>query len=105
LKQTFVDKVQNTDILLEAPTVPTKATPQPQKCHCTRKTPLFSLLTSFSTTTAIMGDALLHLANRTKLEWTCNLNTEYTPKRNYRRTSIICTIGESKHNYTRELRD
>jgi pyruvate kinase len=41
-----------------------------------------------------MGDALAHLANSTKLEWTCNLNTEYTPKRNYRRTSIICTIGE-----------
>jgi hypothetical protein len=42
-----------------------------------------------------MGDALAHLANSTKLEWTCNLNTEYTPKKNYRRTSIICTIGET----------
>ena len=42
-----------------------------------------------------MGDALDHLSNRTKLEWTSSLNTEYTPKKNYRRTSIICTIGES----------
>lgn len=40
-----------------------------------------------------MGDALLHLSNRTKLEWQANLNTEYTPKRNHRRTSIIGTIG------------
>jgi pyruvate kinase len=44
-----------------------------------------------------MGDSLDHLANRTKLEWTCNLNTEFQPKRNYRRTSIICTIGEAEH--------
>jgi len=42
-----------------------------------------------------MGDALAHLSNRTKLEWSSSLNTEYTPKKNYRRTSIICTIGES----------
>jgi hypothetical protein len=43
LKQAFVYRVQNTDILLEAPAVSTKATPQPQKCHCTKQTPLFSL--------------------------------------------------------------
>ena len=42
-----------------------------------------------------MGDALAHLSNRTKLEWTSSLNTEYTPKKTYRRTSIICTIGKS----------
>ena len=40
-----------------------------------------------------MGDALDHLSNRTKLEWTSSLNTDYTPKKNYRRTSIIGTIG------------
>ncbi|KIW72599.1 pyruvate kinase [Phialophora macrospora] len=40
-----------------------------------------------------MGDALDHLANRTKLEWQCNLNIDYQPKNNHRRTSIICTIG------------
>lgn len=43
-----------------------------------------------------MGDALDHLSNRTKLEWQANLNTEYTPKRNHRRTSIIGTIGMSR---------
>jgi len=40
-----------------------------------------------------MGDALAHLSNRTRLEWTSSLDTNYTPKRNHRRTSIICTIG------------
>ncbi|KAK4936248.1 Pyruvate kinase [Elasticomyces elasticus] len=40
-----------------------------------------------------MGDALDHLANRTKLEWQCNLNINYQPKKNHRRSSIICTIG------------
>lgn len=51
-----------------------------------------------------MGDALDHLNNRTKLEWTCNLNTEYTPKRNYRRSSIICTIGRSTQLRTHKLK-
>ena len=41
-----------------------------------------------------MGDALDHLNNRTKLEWHCGLNTDYQPKKVYRRTSIICTIGK-----------
>jgi pyruvate kinase len=41
-----------------------------------------------------MANALDHLnAGRTRLEWTAQLNTEYKPDRNYRRTSIICTIG------------
>lgn len=40
-----------------------------------------------------MANALEHLNNRTKLEWSSKLNTEFTPARNYRRTSIIGTIG------------
>lgn len=40
-----------------------------------------------------MGDALDHLNNRTKMEWHSSLNIDYAPKRNYRRTSIIGTIG------------
>lgn len=43
-----------------------------------------------------MADALDHMASgRTRLEWLTNLNTEYQPKKNYRRTSIICTIGQN----------
>ncbi|KAH8700854.1 pyruvate kinase [Talaromyces proteolyticus] len=34
-----------------------------------------------------------HLTNRMKLEWFSQLHTEMVPDRNYRRTSIICTIG------------
>ncbi|EEA21987.1 Pyruvate kinase [Talaromyces marneffei ATCC 18224] len=37
--------------------------------------------------------ALDHLSNRMKLEWYSQLNTEMAPEGNYRRTSIICTIG------------
>ncbi|KAK4697446.1 pyruvate kinase, partial [Lecanoromycetidae sp. Uapishka_2] len=41
-----------------------------------------------------MADSLDHLdTGRTQIEWLSNLNTEYRPKTNYRRTSIICTIG------------
>lgn len=40
-----------------------------------------------------MANALEHLASQTKLEWTASLNTEFQPEKNYRRTSIICTIG------------
>ena len=44
-----------------------------------------------------MADSLDHLTTgRTRVQWLSNLNTEYKPTRNYRRTSIICTIGESK---------
>ena len=40
-----------------------------------------------------MANALEHAAAQTKLEWTASLNTEFQPAKNYRRTSIICTIG------------
>ena len=41
-----------------------------------------------------MANAIDHLSNRTKLEWSSKLNTDMQPKRNYRRTSIIGTIGK-----------
>lgn len=42
-----------------------------------------------------MADSLDHLSSgRTQIEWLSSLNTEFQPKTNYRRTSIICTIGE-----------
>ncbi|KAF3017808.1 Pyruvate kinase [Neopestalotiopsis sp. 37M] len=34
-----------------------------------------------------------HLANDGRIEWLASLDTAYTPERNLRRTSIICTIG------------
>lgn len=37
--------------------------------------------------------SLDHLNNRMKLEWFSKLNTEMVPAKNYRRTSIIGTIG------------
>ena len=40
-----------------------------------------------------MADSLDHLSSRTRIEWLSSLNTEFVPKKNYRRTSIICTIG------------
>ena len=41
-----------------------------------------------------MADSLSHLnAGRTRVEWLSQLNTEYVPKKQFRRTSIICTIG------------
>ncbi|MCJ1455292.1 Pyruvate kinase [Mycoblastus sanguinarius] len=41
-----------------------------------------------------MADSLDHLSTgRTQIEWLSSLNTEFQPKTNYRRTSIICTIG------------
>jgi pyruvate kinase len=39
--------------------------------------------------TAISG----HLTNRMKLEWHSKLDTDMVPAKNYRKTSIICTIG------------
>ena len=30
---------------------------------------------------------------RTRAEWLAQLDTEYKPMKNFRRTSIICTIG------------
>ncbi|RMY66578.1 hypothetical protein D0862_15182, partial [Hortaea werneckii] len=41
-----------------------------------------------------MANSLTHQEyGRTRVEWLSNLNTEYTPPKNFRRTSIICTIG------------
>ena len=40
-----------------------------------------------------MANALEHLANQTKLEWTASLKVDFQPEKNYRRTSIIGTIG------------
>ena len=37
--------------------------------------------------------ALDHLANKSRVEWLSMLDTTATPAGNYRRTSIICTIG------------
>ena len=35
-----------------------------------------------------------HLSNRMKLEWHSKLNTDMVPMKNFRRTSIIGTIGK-----------
>ena len=44
-----------------------------------------------------MADAIAHLSSgRTRIEWLSQLNTEYKPKRQFRRTSIICTIGMTR---------
>jgi len=40
-----------------------------------------------------MATALEHLSSQTKIEWLSGLDTEFKPTKNYRRTSIICTIG------------
>jgi pyruvate kinase len=49
-----------------------------------------------------MANALDHLnAGRTRIEWLAQLNTEYSPPRNYRRTSIICTIGPKTNSVQR----
>jgi pyruvate kinase len=37
--------------------------------------------------------AMEHLSLNTKIQWLSELNTEFKPTKNYRRTSIICTIG------------
>lgn len=37
--------------------------------------------------------ALDHLNLGGKIEWLSQLNTEFQPAREFRRTSIICTIG------------
>ena len=42
-----------------------------------------------------MGDSYTHQEfGKTRVEWLANLNTEYQPPKIFRRTSIICTIGE-----------
>lgn len=41
-----------------------------------------------------MGDSLVHQEyGRTRVQWLASLNTEYHPPTQFRRTSIICTIG------------
>jgi len=41
-----------------------------------------------------MGDSLVHQEyGRTRIQWLASLNTEYHPPTQFRRTSIICTIG------------
>ncbi|KAI4122911.1 MAG: hypothetical protein LQ347_006339 [Umbilicaria vellea] len=40
-----------------------------------------------------MANSLDHLSSRTRLEWLSGLNTEFRPAKNFRRTSIICTIA------------
>lgn len=40
-----------------------------------------------------MATTLDHLENRTRTEWLSQLNTQYVPPKNSRRTSIIGTIG------------
>lgn len=46
--------------------------------------------------TFTMASSLDHQAfGKTRAEWLSNLNTEYKPPREFRRTSIICTIGMS----------
>ncbi|MCJ1343567.1 Pyruvate kinase [Peltigera leucophlebia] len=54
-----------------------------------------------------MADALdRHATDNTRIKWLSNLNTEFSPKKNYRRTSIICTIGPKTNSYAKinELR-
>ena len=49
-----------------------------------------------------MASSLDHQAfGQTRAEWLSNLNTEYKPPREFRRTSIICTIGTFVHNQPR----
>jgi len=48
-----------------------------------------------------MANALDHLNNRTRIEWLANLNTEYLPPKNHRRTSIICAIGPKTNSVER----
>ncbi|RKF83856.1 Pyruvate kinase [Golovinomyces cichoracearum] len=45
-----------------------------------------------------MLSAMDHLGSSTRIEWLSNLNTEFTSSKNYRRTSIICTIGPKTNN-------
>jgi len=41
-----------------------------------------------------MTSAMEHLSyGSTKIEWLSELDTDFKPTKNYRRTSIICTIG------------
>ncbi|KAH7018531.1 pyruvate kinase [Microdochium trichocladiopsis] len=44
-------------------------------------------------TTVVAANALDHLSSGGKIEWLASLDTAFSPVRNYRRSSIICTIG------------
>jgi hypothetical protein len=56
-------------------------------------------LTTVHTHTYTMASSLDHQAfGKTRAEWLANLNTEFKPPREFRRTSIICTIGSSSSN-------
>ena len=44
-------------------------------------------------TQSVVATAMDHLGTGGRLEWLSSLDTAYKPERNYRRTSIICTIG------------
>ena len=47
----------------------------------------------------VIVGAMDHEASRNRIEWLANLDTESRPGRNYRRTSIICTIGRFTPRY------
>ena len=52
-----------------------------------------------------MASSLDHQTyGKTRAEWLSNLNTEYKPPREFRRTSIICTIGTFVHDQPRQNR-
>jgi len=40
-----------------------------------------------------MATAMEHLSAGSRVQWLSDLDTEFKPSKNYRRTSIICTIG------------
>lgn len=42
---------------------------------------------------SVAANALDHLSLGGRIDWLANLDTDYNPEKNYRRTSIICTIG------------
>lgn len=45
-----------------------------------------------------MVSSMNHLTSSTRIEWLSQLDTEYVTSKNYRRTSIICTIGPKTNN-------
>ncbi|RYP81600.1 hypothetical protein DL769_001928 [Monosporascus sp. CRB-8-3] len=44
-------------------------------------------------TYSLAANALDHISTSGKIEWLASLDTAYSPEKNYRRSSIICTIG------------
>ncbi|KAH7327196.1 pyruvate kinase [Rhexocercosporidium sp. MPI-PUGE-AT-0058] len=45
-----------------------------------------------------MATAMEHLSAGSRVQWLSDLDTEFKPTKNYRRTSIICTIGPKTNN-------